>query len=90
MTEVVWTRRSLADLARIARYVAGFNPIAARRLVQRLSLAGDELASFPHRGRPAGAYRELTVVRPYVLVYRVAGDQVRILRVWHGAQDRGA
>jgi len=27
-------------------------------------------------------------VRPYIIVYRVDDDTVRILRVWHSAQDR--
>ncbi|MGQ3047876.1 MAG: type II toxin-antitoxin system RelE/ParE family toxin [Niveispirillum sp.] len=47
-------------------------------------------ASFPKRGkaRPDGT-RELAVVHPYILVYDIVEDEVRILRVWHGAQDRG-
>ncbi|MEE3623233.1 type II toxin-antitoxin system RelE/ParE family toxin [Nitrospirillum sp. BR 11752] len=33
--------------------------------------------------------RELLVFPPYVIVYEIMDDEVVILRVWHGAQDRG-
>lgn len=87
---MIFSPAAIADLVRIRAYIAQFNPIAARRMAERLIAAGDSLARFPNRGRPAGRYRELVVVRPYVLVYRVTDDLVEILRVWHGAQDRGA
>ncbi|CAK0748606.1 hypothetical protein WCLP8_1920002 [uncultured Gammaproteobacteria bacterium] len=35
-----------------------------------------------------GEYRELTVVRPYVLVYDIDYELIRILRVWRSAQQR--
>lgn len=88
---VVWRTRALADVARIARYLATENPIAARRVARELLLAGDSLAIFPRRGRPGSrpGTRELVAVSPYVLVYRIAGaDAVTILRVWHAAQSR--
>ena len=89
--DVVWRARALADVARIARYIATDNPVAAARVARELLLAGDSLVSFPHRGRPGrqSGTRELIAVGPYIIVYRVAGDErVTIVRVWHGAQDR--
>jgi plasmid stabilization system protein ParE len=48
----------------------------------------DSLAEFPHRGRTAeDGRREMTIVRPYVLRYRVEGETVVILRIRHGARD---
>jgi toxin ParE1/3/4 len=88
---VLWRTRALADVARISRYIATENPIAARRVARELLLAGDSLAIFPRRGRPGSlpGIRELAAVPPYVFVYRVAGaDAVTILRVWHAAQNR--
>jgi toxin ParE1/3/4 len=32
--------------------------------------------------------RELTVLWPYVIVYRIASGVVEILEIWHGAQER--
>ncbi|MGE3782005.1 MAG: type II toxin-antitoxin system RelE/ParE family toxin [Alphaproteobacteria bacterium] len=68
--------------------MARFNPAAAEKLAERLLAAGDSLVSFPNRGRPIpdSQLRELTVVYPYVIRYRVAADHVWILRVRHGAR----
>jgi toxin ParE1/3/4 len=46
---------------------------------------------FPYRGRPGrqAGTRELVIMPPYLIVYRVSGTEaVTILRVWHAAQDR--
>jgi toxin ParE1/3/4 len=87
---VVWQASALADIRRILDYIAAENPAAARRIAQELVLAGDSLELFPQRGR-AGLVpgtRELVAIRPYVVVYEVAAENVRILRIWHSAQDR--
>ena len=48
-----------------------------------LILTGDNLKLFPSRGRlrRAARTRELTVIRPYVLVHRIAAESVVILRL---------
>lgn len=87
---VVWQASALADIRRILDYIASENPAAARRIAQELVLAGDSLELFPLRGRVGlvPGTRELVAIRPYVVVYEVNADTVRILRVWHSAQDR--
>lgn len=86
---VVWTGPAVRDLNRHARYVMQFNPTAARQLVQRLMKLAGSLTIFPNRAKPTfGGIRELALISPYVLTYKVEGDVIRILRVWHGAQDR--
>jgi toxin ParE1/3/4 len=88
---VVWRARALADIGRIIRYIAADNPVAAKRVGRELLLAGDSLVIFPRRGRPGrlAGTRELMVMPPYLIVYRVSSaDVVTILRVWHAAQDR--
>jgi addiction module RelE/StbE family toxin len=85
---VIWAPAALRDIAGIHRYIAAFNPAAATRLIERLISAGDSLDTNPRRGRPAGAQlRELTVVYPYIIRYRVAADQVIVLRVRHGRRQ---
>ena len=88
--EVVWSLDALLDIDAAYRFIAERNPLAAQHMVDRLTAAGDSLATFPNRGRPSSleGYRELVAVRPYVIVYRVMEDRVRIIRVWHGAQRR--
>ncbi len=88
---VVWREAARADITRIILHIAKENPVAARQVARELLLAGDSLATFPRRGR-LGRFpdtRELVVLSPYILVYRVGEDNnVEILRVWHGAQNR--
>jgi addiction module RelE/StbE family toxin len=86
---VTFSRLALADLVRIRSYVGAFNPAAANRMASRLLAVAEDLAEHPLIGRATGrGRRELTIVPPYVLVYRVDGAHVRVLRIWHGAQDR--
>jgi plasmid stabilization system protein ParE len=50
------------------------------------------LKEWPHRGRPGReeGTRELVFPPlPYVAVYRVKEESVEILRIYHGAQERG-
>lgn len=89
---VEWRPSALADRDAIILYLEPLNPHAAANLLRALVLAGDSLAIFPMRGRQglAQATRELVAIWPYLLVYEVdpGADTVRILRIWHGAQDR--
>ncbi len=88
---VVWRAKALADVGRIVRYIAADNPVAAKRVGRKILLAGDGLVMFPHRGRPGrqAGTRELVVMPPYLIVYRVsATGVVTIQRVWHAAQNR--
>ena len=88
---VVWRAKALADVGRIIRYIAADNPVAAKRVGREILLAGDSLVMFPRRGRPGrqAGTRELVVMPPYLIVYRVSStDAVTVLRVWHAAQDR--
>lgn len=85
MAQIVWTNSALADLQGIRDYIAQFNPTAARHMAARLIAAGNSLATLSERGRPAAQdNRELVAVWPYVIRYRIVGDEVVILRVRHG------
>jgi toxin ParE1/3/4 len=87
---VEWLPSALADLAAITAYIEERNPPAAFELVGALLLAAERLADFPNIGRPgmANGTRELVIVSPYLLIYEVREDEIRILRVWHGARNR--
>jgi len=86
---VRWLRAALANLEAEAEYIAEENPAAAGRVVQRIFRAVDILKKNPAMGR-AGRVpgtRELVVGEtPYILPYRVRGDVVEILRVFHAAR----
>ena len=91
MRKIVWTDEALEQLEAIVTYVSVYDLAAAERLADRLIELADSLAEFSDRGREAGdGRREMTIVWPYILRYRVEGDGVIILRIRHGArQDDG-
>lgn len=86
---VKWLRAALANLDAEAEYIAEDNPAAAGRVVQRILRAVDLLKKNPamgRTGRVAGT-RELVVAgTPYILPYRVRGEALEILRVFHAAR----
>ena len=85
-----WTPAAVADLDELVRHIAKDNVDAAFRTEDRVVVAIRRLERYPASGR-VGALpgtRELVVVQtPYLIVYRIAEDAVKILRVIHGAQS---
>ena len=88
MGRLTWTEAALADVRRIRAYIALERPLAAERLANRLISAGQALATHPARGRATvSGWRELTVVPPYLIRYRIkSDDDIVILEVRHGAR----
>ena len=87
--EVRWLDDALADVIEIYRYIAADDPSAATRVVQRIQASVGLLAEMPHRDRPGRwpGTRELVILRtPYLVPYRVQGDLIEILRIFHGAR----
>lgn len=85
-----WTRLALRDFDEAQNYIAQDNPVAAQAVAQRIADAARQLLNNPQIGRAGhvAGTREWTVSRtPYVIVYRVTGSVVEILRVWHGRRD---
>lgn len=88
MRRIIWTVEAVSNLENIFAYVAAFNASAAVRLSRRLQSAVDSLAKHPDRGRETvRGLRELAIIHPYLIRYRVRDDDVLILRIRHGAQD---
>lgn len=88
MRRIIWSAEAVANLRSVFGYVSAFNTSAATRLARRLQAAADSLAEHPERGRetPRGL-RELAVIHPYLIRYRVRDDTVIILRIRHGARQ---
>lgn len=86
---VRWLRRALENLDEAAAYIARDDPGAAARMVDRIVTGVERLAAHPASGRPGRVpgTRELIVSgTPYLVPYRVRGETVEILRVFHGAR----
>jgi plasmid stabilization system protein ParE len=83
---VRWLRKALANLDAEASFIAEDDPTAARAVMRRVLGAVAILAAQPNLGRPGRVpgTRELVVPEARHLVpYRVRGDVVEILRVFH-------
>ena len=83
---VRWLRTALRNLDSEATFIAEDDPAAARRVVERVLTAVAMLAAQPGLGRPGRVAntRELVVLKTrYIVPYRVRGDTVEVLRVFH-------
>ena len=89
LVRLVWTRPASIDRKDIREYIAADNPAAALALDELISEKAARLADDPGLGRIGRipGTRELVAHRNYVLVYDMADDQVRILRVLHAARQ---
>jgi len=86
---LVWTRLAREDRKAIREYIAADNPSAALDLDELLSEKAARLVDHPGLGRPGRLQgtRELVAHRNYILIYDVAGNLVRVLRVLHAARQ---
>jgi toxin ParE1/3/4 len=85
-----WTTPALRDLEAIGDYIARDKPDAAARVVTRILDQCELLATHPELGRPGRVpeTRELVVAdTPFIVPYRVHGDTVELLAVFHGARQ---
>ena len=87
MAQIRWLTRALRNLEDEAHYLAQDDPQAAARMVKLIERSVANLATHPSLGRSGRVpgTRELVVVgTPYVVPYRVRGQYIDILRVFHG------
>jgi toxin ParE1/3/4 len=86
---VRWLRIALQNLNDEAEYIAEDNERASASVVAAIRKAVQLLADYPalgRRGRVAGT-RELVVPgTPYIIPYRVRGNTIHVLRVFHAAR----
>jgi addiction module RelE/StbE family toxin len=87
-----WLASALLELDRVYGYIAEENPNAARNVFTRIRNATEHLKQFPDSGRAGhiNGTREVVLTGlPFLVVYRIRGDYVEILRVFHTSQERG-
>jgi toxin ParE1/3/4 len=86
---LVWTRLAQEDRKAIREYIAADNSSAALDFDELLSEKAARLVDHPGLGRPGRLQgtREFVARRNYILIYDVAGDVVRVLRILHAARQ---
>ena len=88
---VRWLRKALRNLDDEASHIAADSPAAAQVVVQRILDAVALLPEQPGMGRPGRVpgTRELVVPKTrYIVPYRVRGQIVEVLRVFHTSRRR--
>jgi toxin ParE1/3/4 len=83
---VRWLRQALRNLQDEAAHIAADDAAAAALVVERVLQAVATLAEQPGLGRPGRVpgTRELVVLKTrYLVPYRVRGETVEVLRVFH-------
>lgn len=90
---LIWSVTARADLIRLRQFIEPHNPEAARNAAQALKKAASLIVEHPGIGiRLEGRQdRELFVPfghRGYVIRYRLDGEAIVILKIWHGLEER--
>lgn len=88
--KVRFTSSARAQFLHGLTYIRRDNPEAALNFRERVETVLRRLEEFPDSGRvvpefPELPYREV-IIAPYRFLYRVKGETVWIVAVWHGAQ----
>jgi plasmid stabilization system protein ParE len=81
--------RQFSTWKQISDYLFENHPELAITTIQRIFKSVSELKLFPARGRPGRKERtrELVLTQlPYLAVYELVGETIRVLRVLHGAR----
>lgn len=86
---VTWRPAASADLLAIVEYIAEDNLDAAQGLKDDIEAKAAQLAQHPTLGRVGRVKgtRELVAHPNYILIYRMAGKVVEVLRVKHARQQ---
>ncbi len=87
---LLFTHSAQRDLMRLREFIAEKNPAAARRISQRLVGSIKRLADQPQMGVPIEELpgtRDL-IIGDYVIRYILVEEEIYILRIWHGKEDR--
>ena len=90
---LIVTPNADADIEEIGDRIAERSPVRALSYVQELRLRCSRILDFPHAGPPRLQWGEgirIVIHGHYIIIYRVRGEAVQILRIVHGARDLDA
>lgn len=90
---LLFTEKSLEDLARLKEFIERHDPEAAERVSEKLQRAIEKITLHPHTGRPVRLAKESEKLREliagrYVVRYLVSEKSVCILRIWHEREQK--
>ncbi|MHA1104115.1 MAG: type II toxin-antitoxin system RelE/ParE family toxin [Promethearchaeota archaeon] len=90
MVEIEWSPSAEIDLNEIIDYIAHDSLEYALSFYEQVSEKVENLSQFPKMGRTVPELddpniREL-ILRNYRLIYRILGEKVQIVRLFHGSR----
>ena len=94
MATIIWLPEAVEDMVRLFDFLKNKNLMAAKRAAQLIKTGADVLQNQPRLGRLMDddtERRELFLPfgnSSYVLRYKLDGETVVIIRVWHGRELR--
>jgi plasmid stabilization system protein ParE len=94
MSAVIWTANAIADLDRYLAFLQSVNPQAAQKAARKIRNAGQSLSTSPRRCpaiQNAQGLRKMNVTLGrygVVIHYIIFEDDVIILQVYHGRENR--
>lgn len=87
--KIRWLKKALRNLEQVHAFICQDNPEAAAQTILKIQRAVEHLVEFPFMGRTGrveGTRELLIASTPYLLIYRVKGNAIEILRVLHSAR----
>ncbi len=91
---LLWLPEAWQDIQRLFEFLVDKDPETAARAMETMTAGADSRSDMPEMGRPMSddtQCRELYLpfgAGSYVLRYRLDGDSVVIIRVWHSRERR--
>lgn len=88
--KLLWTPRAADDLEHVVEYIAADNETAAIRVANRIVDRLSALSLVPMTGRAGevpGTREVVLTPYPYVAIYEIVSDRMRVLHIRHGARD---
>ena len=85
-----YTPRALSELAQVLEDIAAHSPKGAKRVQLRIKIIAGLLVNYPQSGQSTSIESMRRVVVspfPYLLFYKLVGNDVVIVGVRHGARD---
>ena len=89
MGAIHWRPQAISDLIRIARHIATRSPINANKVFIQVQAKAAALATYPNMGRAGRrkGTRDWRYTAISIVVYRVTGQAVEIIRVKHTSRQ---
>ncbi len=90
---LIWSAAARADVIRLRGFIEPHNPEAARNAGASIKKAARLLIEHPAIGKRVEGREDRELIIPfghrgYVMRYRLAGETIVILRIWHGLEEQ--